>query len=111
MKITVTSLMFLFLVATPALTSEPLKPALIIRLKEGHMKVCVSEITRQAVSIGLNFSATSVENYCRCLGNFYFNDLTTVDFEEMDVRGDLPERISKIRKQLQEYCSSLHLEQ
>jgi hypothetical protein len=110
MKLYVSIILAIIIFPSMAIASEPLKPALIVRLKEGHMRTCIPEINRQAVSVGLSFSAASVESFCRCLGTFYFNELTTADFEEMKARGDLPERISTNRKKLQEYCSSLHLE-
>jgi hypothetical protein len=90
--------------------SEEIEPMLIIDLKKGHLKTCLPTISKQFKSIGIKFTQSKVEIYCRCLGNFYFNNLTKREFKQMGNKGGLPQRIANQRRNIQEYCYSTHFE-
>ena len=83
-------------------------PQYIIDAKNGHLKTCSETIQKQVKSVGAGVSNDEVRNYCGCLGNFYFNDLTNAELDQI-MRGALPERIEANRTNIQQHCASLHL--
>lgn len=103
------SFVLVLISASPAL-SNALDSKMIFNLKKGHNSTCIPNISRQAKSIGLNATKNSVEIYCECLSNFYFNDFTTADYSYLKKhKYNLPPRIEKNKRQIQVYCAELHL--
>ncbi|WP_157132261.1 hypothetical protein [Roseobacter sp. AzwK-3b] len=97
---------------TGAVVAEtPLDPHLIQALKTGHLRTCLPNVSFQLESAGLASNPQKVANmYCHCLGNFYFNDLSKEEFEEMRISdGALPARIAQNRRAIQEHCATIHL--
>ena len=92
-----------------AASSTPLDPLLIKDLQSGFQTSCVPNISEQLIMSGFSEVADKAENYCRCLGLWYFNDFTESDYEEMQARdGRLPARIETQQLQIQEHCLWVH---
>jgi hypothetical protein len=90
-------------------SSTTLDPLLIRDLQNGFQTSCVPNIREQLVMSGYSEAADKAENYCRCLGLWYFNDFTESDYAEMQARGGrLPARIEARQLQIQEHCLWVH---
>ena len=90
-------------------SSAPLDSLLIKDLQSGFQTSCVPNIREQLVMSGFSEAADKAENYCRCLGLWYFNDFTESDYAEMQGRGGrLPARIEARQLQIQEHCLWVH---
>lgn len=83
-------------------------PQYIIDAKHGHLATCSETIEVQVNSVGAGVSQDGVRNYCECLGNFYFNELTNAELDEV-IRGALPARIEADRVAIQQRCAALHM--
>lgn len=83
-------------------------PSIINDLKSGHMRTCVPNILGQFESVTGSSDVRSVELYCACLGNFYFNEISVSDVEQI-ARGEIPQNITAQRSEVQNYCADLHL--
>lgn len=83
-------------------------PSVINDLKSGHMRTCVPNISGQLESVTGSSNLHAAELYCACVGNFYFNDLSAADVQQI-ARGSIPQKIAAQRSEVQNYCSDLHL--
>jgi len=99
------------LLAGTAVADVPLDPALIIELRQSHLRTCAPTVIEQLRSIGYAGREAAAQEYCACVGIMYFNDFTRSDFSEMQRSpvGRLPKRIEANQKAIQEYCASIHL--
>lgn len=86
-------------------------PDVILKLKKDHAAACAPNIKEQLRVVGLNAPARAAQDYCACVGSFYFNDLRNSEFAEMVERnGTLPVRIETRRVEIQEHCAALHID-
>ncbi len=83
-------------------------PSVINNLKVGHKRTCVPNILRQQESVTGSFDRDAVELFCECVGNFYFNEISASDVEQIS-KGTIPEKIAMQRTEVQTYCTNLHL--
>ena len=83
-------------------------PSVINNLKVGHKRTCVPNILRQQESATGSFDRDAVELFCECVGNFYFNEISVSDVEQIS-KGTIPEKIAMQRTEVQTYCTNLHL--
>jgi hypothetical protein len=98
-------------VSDQATANQALDPRLILDLKQGHMKTCSATIVTQLRSIGSSLGQEVAIRYCECVGNLYFNDLTKAEYSEMvRTNGSLPNRVTAIRRQIQEHCATTHFD-
>ena len=97
------------LVTYQATASQALDPEIIMDLKKGHKQTCTPTVSRQLITMGIPINNYKIELYCECLGNFYFNDFTKIEFEQMkDNKGRLPTTITDKRRDIQKYCADVH---
>lgn len=90
-------------------SSTTLDPLLIRDLQNGFQTSCVPNIREQLIMSDFSEVADKAENYCRCLGLWYFNDFTESEYAEMQARGGrLPARIEARQLQIQEHCLWVH---
>ena len=83
-------------------------PSVINNLKVGHKRTCVPNILRQQESVTGSFDRDAVELFCECVGNFYFNEISVSDVEQIS-KGTIPEKIAMQQTEVQTYCTDLHL--
>lgn len=64
------------LLAGTAVADAPLDPALIIELRQSHLRTCAPTVIEQLRSIGYAGREAAANEYCACVGIMYFNDFT-----------------------------------
>lgn len=89
-------------------SSRVVNAKIIFELKSGHLKSCIPTVEKQFKSIGVPINSETLDLYCSCLGNLYFNDLTQREYKEMLRIKELPSNISRKRRDFQNYCADLH---